>query len=85
MYFDTFCIFLRTLKKIRSSGPICQVARQRPRFYLRGSIRRGDGAYPTFKLREHMLTLNLCKKEGNDLESIQASIISDTGQNTKHK
>ena len=54
-------------------------------FYLRGSIRRGDGAYPTCKLRENVLTLNLCKKEGNDQESIQSSITSDTGQNKKHK
>ena len=54
-------------------------------FYLRGSIRRGDGADLTCKMREHMLTLNLCKKEGNDQESIQSSITSSTGQNTKHK
>ena len=46
---------------------------------------RGDGAYLTCKMRELMLTLNLCKKEGNDQESIQSFITSDTGQNTKHK
>ena len=63
------------------------IARQRLRFYLRGPIRRGDGAYLTCKMREHMLTLNLCKKEGSDQESIQSSYMytSDTGQNTKHK
>ena len=70
---------------MRSSGPICQAARQRLRFYLRGPIRGGDGAYLTCKMREHMLTLNLCKKEGNDQESIQSSFKSDIGQNTKHK
>ena len=59
--------------KIRSSGLICQVARQRPSFHLPGSIRRGDGAYLTCKMREHMLSLNLCK---NDQESIQSSITS---------
>ena len=32
-------------------------------FYLHGSIRRGDGAYLTCKMREQMLTVNLCKKE----------------------
>ena len=70
MYLTLAVFFLRTFRKIRSSGRICKVARQRPRFYLRGPIRRGDGAYLTCKMREHMLTLNLCKKDGNDQESL---------------
>ena len=39
-------------------------------------------AYLTCKMREQMLTFNLCRKEGNDQESIQSSFTSDTGQNT---
>ena len=66
---------------MRSSGPICHVGRQRPRFYLRGPMRRGNGAYLTCKMCEHMLILNLCEKEGNDQKSIQSSITSDTGHN----
>ena len=77
----SFCIFLRAFRKTRSSGPICRVVQQRSRFYLGRSIRRGDGAYLTCKMPEHMLTLKLCKKEGNDQESIQSSITSDTGRN----
>ena len=70
----TLSVFLRTFGKIRSSGPIYQVARQRPRFYLRGPIRRGDGAYLTCKMRERMLTLNVCKKKSNDQESAKFAV-----------